>query len=81
MTFKTIKELEAEEQGFPSIETNAKKEVLKEVLKLIDKMFPICTCIDGRNGMEPNKSCKNELMDGAWTNGINKELKARITGK
>jgi len=31
--------------------------------------------------MEPNKSCKNELMDGAWTNGINKELKARITGK
>jgi hypothetical protein len=55
-----------------------KKEAQAEFIKMIDEMFPICTCIEGRSGQEPNISCKNELMDGAWTDGINRELKERI---
>ena len=55
-----------------------KAEEQKRILEIIEELFPICTCIDGKNGKELNINCKNELMDGAWSAGLNDNLKAKI---
>lgn len=49
---------------------------VEDVLKIIDKEFPLCICDDGIEGGKAD--CPNELMDGAWTDGINRDLTKKI---
>lgn len=48
---------------------------LDDVLKIIDKEFPICICKDDES---VDKYCPNELMDGAWSGSINNNLKREL---
>ena len=49
-------------------------EVIGQVLDIINREFPVCTCKDDI----VNPDCPNELLDGAWSNNLNLHLSEEI---
>lgn len=56
------------------------KEQIDEILdEVIDKILPLCIC--GEGSVKVEESCPNELLDGCWSDTLNRHIKEELRNR